>query len=389
MFNFDLLNINNISRLRHVFRDNFEIEELSDDIQELINSGFIKISEDFYVKCVNRGDRDFLNLTEDQKICTGISYVNEAQEVSECQACNRQLSLENKEKFKVYTISLNYNTIIKVLREKLGKEKTSIKKDNAHIIFVNNDGNEHTLCILDLCENIDCKTSFYYSDEILYIYCDVVVGFDAPNVIWLFDLLLKKAEELSNFIRTTTPLLNTEKIRKVMKNFIDNLSWQKFEDFITQLLNYIRDNPKNYNEGITFLQKYSGTIISSFSVKLSGSGRTDAYSIDILNYFQQTLKSDIRIECKHSEHSNINSSVGKIALRELMDHAYQNEGVIFTNREKIDGYALNRCIDFREKDGQWRYVIIHRPLLILFISLFLKEFWDNPKKIISSLLGNN
>ncbi len=389
MFNFDLLNINNISRLRHVFRDNFEIEELSDDIQELINSGFIKINEDFYVKCVNRGDRDFANLTEDQRICTGISYVNEAQEVSECQACNRHLFLENKEKFKIYTISLNYNIIIEVLREKLGKEKTSIKKDKAHIIFVNNDGNEHTLCILDLCENIDCKTSFYYSDEILYIYCDVVVGFDAPNVIWLFDLLLKKAEELSNFIRTTTPLLNTEKIRKVMKNFIDKMSWQKFEDFITQLLNYIRDNPKNYNEGITFLQKYSGTIISSFSVKLSGSGRTDAYSIDILNYFQQTFKSDIRIECKHSEHSNINSSVGKIALRELMDHAYQNKGAIFTNREKIDGYALNRCIDFREKDGQWRYVIIHRPLLILFISLFLREFWDNPKKIISSLLGNN
>ena len=111
-----------------------------------------KESEGSYVKCVNRGDEDYLDLTEDQKNCTGISYINKTQEVSGCHACNRHLILENKERFKVYIISINYNVVIEILREILGKENTSIKKDNAHVIFIDEDGNEYTLCILDLCK---------------------------------------------------------------------------------------------------------------------------------------------------------------------------------------------------------------------------------------------
>ena len=384
MFNFDFINKKNVSVFRRIFRDNFEIEETNKEVKELLDSGLINISEDFYVKCVKRGDGDYLDLTEDQKNCTGISYINEVQEVTQCHDCNRHLILENKEKFKVYIISINYDVVIEVLRESIGKENTSIKNDNAHIIIVDKNGKKHILCILDLCKSVDCKTSFYYSDEILYIYCDVVVGFNAPNVIWLFDLLLKEPEQLYNFIITTTPKIYIEKAREIMNNFIDKMSWQKFEDFIPRLLNYIRENPDNYNWGLSLLQKYSGTIISSFSIKLSGSGRTDAYSINLLDYFQQALKSDIRIECKHSDPDNINTSVGIRSLRELMDHAYQNEGVIFTNRKKIDGSAINRCLDLKEKYGQWKYVIIHRPLLKLFISLFIKEFWDNPELFFSS-----
>ena len=94
-------------------------------------------------------------------------------------------------------------------------------------------------------------------------------------------------------------------------------------------------------------------------MKLSGFGITDDYSINLLDYFQQALKSNIRIECKHSDPYNINSSVGIRDLRELMDHAYQNEGVIFTNRKKIDGSAINRCIELKETYRQWKYVIIH------------------------------
>jgi len=387
VFKFNFINRNNISFFKIIFRDNFEIEEINNDIQELQNSGLINLSKGSYVKCVNRGDKDYLDLTEDQKSCTGISYINETQEVSECHACNRHLILENKEKFNVNLISINYNVVIEILRKKLGKENTSIKKDNAHVIFIDNNGKEHTLCILDLCKNLECKTSFYYSDEILYIYCDVVVGFDAPNVIWFFDLLIKEPDQLITFIRTTTPKIYTERVREVMENFIDRMSWQKFESFIPQLLNNIRENPENYNGGFSFLDKYSGTIISSFSVKLSGSGRTDVYSINLLDYFQQVLKSDIRIECKHSDPDNINSSVGISDLRELMDHAYQNAGGIFTNRKKIDGSAINRCIDLKETYGQWKYVIIHRPLLKLFISLFFKEFWDNPEIFICSVNG--
>ena len=92
------------------------------------------------------------------------------------------------------------------------------------------------------------------------------------------------------------------------------------------------------------------------------------------------MKSDIRIECKHSKPNNIESSVGIKDLRELMDHAYQKDGVIFTNRKKIDGSAINRCIELKESTNQWKYIIIHRPLLNLFISLFFKEFWDNPEE---------
>ncbi len=380
MFNINIVNENNISKFRQVFRNNYELDEISEETQELINLGFITISENFYVKCINRNDSDFLDLTEDQKSCSGISYVSNDQEISECETCNRQITLDFKEKFTIYTISINYDVVIQVLSERIGNGNTSIQNENTHLIFLDDEGKEHTLCILDLCDNVECKTKFYFSDEILYIYCDIILGeFEAPNIIWLFDFLNIDPEQVISFIKTKTPLVNTEKIQEVMESFIDTMSWQDFEVFITNLLNYVRENPDNYNEGMTFLQKYSGTIVSSFSMKLGGSGRTDAFSINLLDYFQLLLKSEIRIEAKHSKPSNINSSIQLSDVRELMDHSFQKDGVIVTNRKKIAGSAINRCIELKEVNGRWIYVIIHRPLLILFISLFIREFWDKPE----------
>lgn len=379
------LNKENISIIRRIFKDNIEILEIDDCVQNLKNLRLIKLNEGFYVKCAKRSDQDYTKLTEDQRNCTGKSYIYGAQEISECQSCNRQILIEGKEKFKFYTISINYNNAIEILRKKIGENNTLITNNNSHIIITDNDGKEHTLCILDLCENIDCKTNFYYSDEILYIYCDVNVGFDAPNIIWLFDLLIKEPEQLYNFIITATPMINSGKIEEVMKEYIDDMSWQKFEVFIPRLLNHIRANPNNYNKGLSFLQKYSGTIISSFNIKISGSGKTDAYSINLLEYLQTSLESDIRIECKHSIHDNIGTSITLDELRVLMDHSFQKKGVIFTNRNKISGSAINRCIEIKENSHQWIYVIIHRPLLKLIISMFLDEFWNDPKFFINSL----
>ncbi len=378
-FNLLIINKNKSYVFRRIIRDNYEFVDNNQDIQNIRNSVLITISEDYYVKCINRDDDDFLYLTEDQKNCSGKSYLNGNQEISECEICNRQLVLENKERFKIYAISINYDTVITVLSERIGSDRIPIN-NNSHIVFSDEQGKEHILCILDLCENAECRIKLYYSDAILYIYCDIVlVEIEVPNVIWFFDFLSIESDQVLAFIKTSTPLVNSEKIRNVMENFIDTMSWQEFEDFIAQILKYVREHSDYYNEGMSFLQKYSGTILSSFSIKLSGSGRTDVYSINLLDYFQLFLKSDIRIEVKHSNPSNINSSINLDDLRELMDHAFQNDGVIVTNRRKINGSAIGRCIELKETNGVWKYIIIHRPLLILFISLFIKGFWDDPE----------
>jgi len=380
VFSIEFLNLQSASQIKQIFRNNYEFEESTKLIQELISLDLIRIKEHIYVKCVNRNDDDFLNLTEDQKNCSGNSYFNGDQEYSECEICNRQLNINNKEKFKIFSVSINYDLVIKLLSEKMRKEIITINSNNAHINVTDKEGKKHTLCILDLCDSVECKSKFYYSDSILYIYCDTILGeIKAPNIVWIFDFLNISSDQIIEFIKTTTPLVKSEKIQEVMENSIDTMSWQEFEDFITQILNYIREHPNNYNEGLFFLQKYSGTIVSSFNIKLSGSGRTDAYSINLLDYFQLLLKSDIRIEVKKSQPSNINNSIRLSDLRELMDHSFQNEGVLVTNRKKIDGSAISRCIELKEINGNWLYIIIHRPLLILFISLFIKEFWNNPE----------
>jgi hypothetical protein len=366
---------------RRIFRNNFELEEINDDIKDLCDLGLIELCKTSYVKCVNRSDNDYLDLTEDQKACDGKSYVNESQELVECNYCNRQLILENKKKFEVYLISIVYNGIIEFLREKIGKENTAINENNSHIIYTDEKEINHTICVLDLCNNIECKSKFYYSDEIIYVYCDVAIGFSAANVIWLFDLLVKESDQLIAYIKATTPKISANKVKFVMENLIDKMSWQNFEDFIPQLLNNIRENPNNYNDGFSRLERYSGTVLSSFSVKLGGPRSTDAYSINLFDYYQLPLKSRIRIECKHSEPSNIDSSVSIDDLRELMDHAFLKEGVIFTNRKKIDSSAMNRCIELKEANRHWKFNIIHRPLLKLFISLFTSNFWNNPESI--------
>ncbi|MHA1756188.1 MAG: hypothetical protein ACTSVV_05410 [Promethearchaeota archaeon] len=381
----EFLNQLNLDQVKQVFRNNYECEEISSTIQKLIDLRLIEVEEKTYVKCVNRNDDDFLDLTEDQKMCSGTSYIDGVQDYCECDVCGRRLIIANKEKFKNYSVSINYDTVINLLIDKIGNSRFEINRNNAHIEILDEMENKRVLCILDLCDNVECKSKFYYSDSIIYIYCDKIYGNiqATPNIIWFFDFLTINSDQIIYFIKDNAPLVNSNKIRTIMANYIDTMSWQEFEDFIPRILNYIREHPNKYNEGLTSLQKHSGTIFSSFSIKLGGSGRTDAYSINLLDYLCFLLKPDISIEVKHSNQNNIKNSIRRSDLRELMDHAYQKEGVIITNRKNIDAYVMDRCIQLKkENNGNWKYIVIHRPLLILFISLFIKDFWDDPEVLL-------
>jgi len=372
-----------LSNIERIFKDGLCILKLSDTALTLERLNLIKLKEFHYVKCVNKEDNDFLELSEDKKYCTGIAKIDEEMETTECPDCDRLIFIDEKAKYKGYEVSINYSQIAQIIREKLCLSNTSFSQDKSHIIYKDQKNRHYTLCIIDICEDIECKTSFYYGDHIMYVACDTNEIIDAPNVISLFDLLFMDSDKLLGYLTQQVPKTVSEKIEKVMEKWIDNGTWEQFEDFVTRLLNYIKETPKNYNKGMGFLQKYSGTIVSSFSFKIGGSGNKDAFSVDLYEYIERALTPNTTREYKHSSRKNIETPISLNDFRELLDHSTEKGGVIFTNRNNISSTVLKKCIYYKETNGYWKYIVIHRPLLKLLISLFANDFWDNPRLLIS------
>ena len=264
--------------------------------------------------------------------------------------------------------------LIEKIRESLEPEKS----DNSHIILKNNN-TIHRICFLDLCQDIDCKTSFYYGDDILYTYCDYNERINAKNVIWIIDLLLMEDDIIVDFILSKAPSISIEHIEKIMNEHIDKIDAYQFEELITRLLNYIADHPNELNKGINFLKKYSGSIVASFSFKIGGAGKVDNRIVNLKKYFETPLKSDISVEFKHSNIANYKTTqITHNDIKQLIAQSYEEPGVLFSNRERITGTFMDDLHRFKQKTGFWKYVVIHRPLLKLFISLFAPDFWNDP-----------
>ncbi|MHA1400496.1 MAG: hypothetical protein ACTSQE_09115 [Candidatus Heimdallarchaeaceae archaeon] len=381
MLDSDTLSSLNLKEVRRLFRNGLEVREKNNTIQELEKLGLIELKIVNYVKCVNRQDGDFLELTESQKLCDGRGIIVSNRDTVECTECDRTLYIDEKIKYKNYRIILNNKKIIETIIDRLKNLNIKIKQRNSYITYSDENKDTYRLCFLDICEDLECKTDFYYSDDTLYVAFDVVEIIDSPNVIWFFDLIIKNDKELNHFLKSKMPQINSKKISNIMYQYIDNSTWESFEDFIPQLLNYISKNPNNLNHGFALLEKYSGTIISSFHVEIGGSSNPDAYQINILEYFKEVLNNkDKYIEVKHSQpHKIYETRISTSDFRQFYDHVDQGRGVLFSNRCKVDPYIWSRIVNIREKRGYWQIIVINRPLLILFISLFAKDFWDKPE----------
>jgi len=383
VLNSNILSSLDLKEVRRLFRNNLEVRKKDNTIQELEKLGLIKLEVVNYVKCVNRRDGDFLELTESQKLCDGRGIIIPNRDTVECTECGRNLYINEKMSYKNYRIILNYEKIIENIIEKLKNLKLQITQRKSYIIYRDENKDTYRLCFLDICDDLECKTDFYYSDNTLFVAFDVVEIINSPNVIWFFDLITKKDKELNYFLKLKMPQINSKKISNIMYNYIDNSTWKSFEDFIPQLLNYISKNPDNLNYGISVLEKYAGTIISSFHVEIGGPSNPDAYQINILDYFKEIFNDNNKyIEVKHSKSDKIyKTRISTSDFRQFYDHVDQGRGVLFSNRYKVDPYIWSRIVRIREKRGYWQIIILNRPLLILFISLFAKDFWDNPEII--------
>lgn len=380
----DLENLD-IYNIKQLFRNGRRIRSVTNDLRIIQNLKLAKLDSVRYLECVNRCDLDFLSLTESQKLCTGTGIVAGNLESTECSSCNRTLLIKEKEIFEEYRISINYHEIYDFICQKLSPEFTTKRIDDSHILLYDKEKTEYQICLLDICEKVECKTSFYYSDNILYVVCDYSEFFEAPNVLWLFDLIMMCNNKISSYIRTKVPNIEIKKINKVMNDTIDNSEWQKFENFIDKLIIYINKNPKLVNTGLSFLEKYSGTSVSSFLIRLGGPGKSDAFVINLSEYIKEVLRSPKFFEYKHSKKGEyFKQAIRKSDIRQLIEKSMELDGVLFSNRIKVESYVWDRIIQSYLQKGYWKYVIINRFLLIFIISLFAKEFWNNPNVIENS-----
>ena len=347
-------------------------------MKKLEELGFIKLKEQFYVKCVDLLDDEYTELTEDQKNCRGIGVIGISAEFTECNRCNRMIRLQNKKILNSYTIKIDCYNLRSYLIGKISSYSETEISGNSHIICKNNNKN-HKICFLDLCQDIECKTSFYYGDDILFTYCDYNEKIKGENVIWIIDLLKMTDSDVVNLILSQAPANKIETIEGVMNDYIDNITEYQFEKLMIELLNYIRSHPKDLNIGKSFLKKYSSSIVGSFAFKIGGAGKSDGRIINLNDYFEAPLKTDISIESKHSNISNYSKTeITHLDIKQLITQSYEDQAVLFSNRERIGGSSLDELFRYRQKAGFWKYVVINRPLLKLFISLFASEFWNDP-----------
>lgn len=375
----DTLNIDDPKKL---FRNGIRIKEITNNLKVIQKLKLAKLDSVRYIKCVNRCDLDFLSLTESQKLCTGTGTISGDLDNTECSSCNRTLLVKEKEIFEEYRLSINYPEIYELICQKLDSEFTIMRIDEAHILLHDKEKVEHQICLLDICEKLECKTSFYYSDRTLYVVCDQSEFFEAPTVIWLFNLLKMENYEISNYIRTKVPNIEMKKINDVMNKTIDDSKWQDFEGFINDLIKYVNTNPKLVNKGLSFLEKYSGTSVSSFLVKLSGPGKSDAFVINLSEYIKEVFHSNKFLEYKHSGKEEFSKqTIRNSDVQQLIEKSMELDGILFSNRIKVVSYVWNRIIQSFQQKGYWQYVVINRYLLIFIISLFVEEFWDDPEII--------
>lgn len=266
------------------------------------------------------------------------------------------------------------SSLIEKIRGSLEPEQS----DNSHIILKIND-KIHKICFLDLCQDIDCKTSFYYGDDIVYTYCDYNERINGENVIWIIDLLSMDDDAIVDFILSKAPSNIMESIEQIMNEHIDEINAYQFEKFITKLLNYISNHPKKLNEGKTFLTRYSGSLVASFTFKIGGAGNVDGRIVNLKNYFEIPLRSDISLEFKHSDINNYKTTqINHNDIEQFITQSVEDPAVLFSNRESITGSSIDKLHRYKQRNSFWKYVVIHRPLLKLFISLFASEFWDEP-----------
>ena len=350
-------------------------------MKELEELEFIKLKRQLYVKCVNRDDDDFNYLTEDQKNCTGIGLVYNDEELTSCNNCNRVIRIQEKNISRFYIIKLMCLNIRSYLIEIIHDSLEPGISDESHIIVKNSD-RIHKVCFLDLCQDITCKTSFYYGDDILYTYCDYNERIDAENVIWIIDLLSMEKDAILDYIFSKSPSLVIENIDRIMNEHIDSINEYQFENLITLLLNYIRSHSKELNRGKTFLNKYSSSIIGSFVFKIGGAGRVDSRIINLKNYLEIALRSDISLEYKHSNTDNYYvTQITHRNIKQLIAQSFGKPSVLFSNRNSVVGSSIDDLHRYKQETGFWKYIVIHRPLLMLFISLFAPEFWKDPECI--------
>lgn len=353
-------------------------DRVNKELKKLQELKFISLQKLNYVKCVNRNDEDYYNLTDVQKNCTGTRVVLKNVELTTCNTCNRIIETQNKKIFTSNLVKIKCLNIRLHLIEKIRGILDPQKSDNSHIILKNN-GNVHKICFLDLCQDIECKTSFYYGDYILYAYCDYNERINAENVVWIIDLLTISDDAIVDFIFSRAPSIKIQNIEQKINDYIDKIDEHQFEEFIKSLLNYIADHPKEYNEGINFLKKYSGSILASFTFKIGGAGKVDGRIVNLNEYFETALKSNISLEFKHSDSKHyLTTSISHKDIKQLIAQSYEEPGALFSNRERIVGNSIDELHRFKQKKGFWKYVVIHRPLLKLFISLFASEFWNDP-----------
>ena len=365
-------------KLKGLFKNNYKTDTVNDELRKLEKLQFISLQKQKYVRCVNRNDGDFVYLTEDQKNCTGIGIVKNDLEITTCHECNRPIRIQNKKVFRSFIVNIIYLNLRSYLINKIREFLELEISNNSHILLKNND-KIYKICFLDLCQDIDCKTSFYYGDDILYTFCDYSERINAENVIWIIDLLLMDDDRILDFILSKAPSNSIENIEKVLNEHVDKINAYQFEELITKLLNYIANHPKELNKGINFLNKYSGSLVASFSFKIGGAGRVDGRTVNLKEYFNIALKSNISLESKHSGIDHYKTAqITHQDIKQYITQSIGDPGVLFSNRENIASSSIDALHQYKEKMGFWKYIVIHRPLLKLFFSLFASEFWNDP-----------
>ncbi|MCX6803812.1 MAG: hypothetical protein NTY48_04560, partial [Candidatus Diapherotrites archaeon] len=154
----------------------------------------------------------------------------------------------------------------------------------------------------------------------------------------------------------------SEKIRLIEQKLRD-LSWQKFETFVEELLTYIQNNKSKVNALLMNLESKKDSLFGSKIVKIGGASNSDLVVFSLFEYLAPLLKSNNSFEVKKYNSSTL--SIGD--FHEAISHAstVNKIGVIIiTTTSKVSTAAWTETI---RGGGVIKPIIIDKGLLIRII----------------------
>ncbi|MFW6009287.1 MAG: hypothetical protein ACOCP8_08505 [archaeon] len=351
---------------------------------ELNKKDLIKLNEKKYINCNNSFySKDSFGLPGEKYRCNGKVLIDNLYDEEElvCPECGKVIEFNKSNLIIKYCSTINYKSIIKYIQNIIiESEEFNIKENKEGFFVVENESSKLiNICIPSLV-GIDNK--YYYTFNYVWNKNPLFIKIknysishiaDNFNSIGIWDIindsnnLIEKIKLASVEIEDNKEV---EEIDKRFKEFVENITWQKFEDWVNEvLISHIKDKKKLVEEYLQKLERDKNKIYGYFPVKIGGAGNTDIRFIKKYSYLNNIIHNYENAKIWDAKRHSDSTSLSRDDMRKInyhldIDPSSPDRAIIICTSNKIASTAWDSMFELASNSNEWKLQIIPKSLLI-------------------------